>query len=128
MDTTTPPTATWRVRVNQDISSFARDRVDILLAARNQDGIRLAEPVAWTLGDPQDPAVAPDVEPLPWLVLPTEAAQALFDALAAHFLGTSDVIRLSRDLAAERRRVDALIAGIGRIGAQPRTEADRAAS
>jgi hypothetical protein len=39
---------------------------------------------------------------------------ALLNALAAHFGGTSDVIRLQRDLAAERARVDKFIAHLTR--------------
>lgn len=106
----------WRARVSHDPSHFARDQVHILLARRDPDGLRMAAPVEVVLGEPTDPLVQTDESPPPFLALPAEAAEVLFNALAAHFCGTSDVVRLSRDLAAERRRVDALIAGIGRTG------------
>lgn len=105
----------WRARVSHDPSHFARDQVHILLARRDPEGLRLAAPAEVVLGEPTDPLVQSD-EPAAFLALPAEAAEALFNALAAHFCGTSDVVRLSRDLVAERRRVDALIAGIGRTG------------
>jgi hypothetical protein len=123
----TYPADTWRARVNQDASDFARDRVQILLAVRDHDGVRLVLPAQVELGEPTDPHIAPaaDDVPAPWLTLPGDAARVLFNALAAHFLGTSDVVRLSQDLAAERRRVDALIAGIGRLGASSSTRFPR---
>jgi hypothetical protein len=123
----TAPVGSWRARVNQDASDFARDRVEILLAVRDHDGVRLVLPVQIELGEPTDPHIAPAPDDVlaPWLTLPGDAARVLFDALAAHFLGTSDVVRLSRDLAAERRRVDALIAGIGRMGASSSTSTAR---
>lgn len=108
----------WRARVSHDPSHFALDQVHILLARRDPDGLRMAAPVEVVLGEPTDPLVQPDETLAPFLTLPTEAAEALFEVLAAHFCGTSDVVRLSRDLAAERRRVDSLIAGIGRTEAR----------
>ena len=51
-----------------------------------------------------DEAVTP-----PALCIPTDAARALYDALAQHFGGTSNSKQLRADYDAERARVDKLI-------------------
>lgn len=50
----------------------------------------------------------------PSLQLDDDMAIALLNALAAYFGGTSDVLRLGKDLAAERSRVDKFIAYLTR--------------
>src|ERR1041384_2185262 len=45
----------------------------------------------------------------PLLSIPEDAARALYDALAAHFDGTSGARQLRRDYDAERKRVDRFI-------------------
>lgn len=111
-------TGQWRARVECDPVDFARDQVRILLAESLSDGRRMALPVKVELGDLNAPDVVADTGgPMdPFVVLTEGAALALFEALARHFIGTSDIAQLRRDLEAERRRVDALIAGIGRVG------------
>lgn len=106
----------WRAVVQCDLADFHLDRVRILLA-ENRDGKQcMALPVEMAMGPPADPMVVSDTPVEPFLTLPEEAATALFNALARHFVGTDNVDRLRRELQAERARVDALIAGFGRVG------------
>jgi hypothetical protein len=106
----------WRARIEQDTADFAADRVNILLAKRTPGGLRLALPAAVNLGDPTDPGEGlPAEERVPFLIVPNEVAQVLFNALAAHFVGTSDVVRLARELEHERRRVDTLLCSLDRL-------------
>jgi hypothetical protein len=109
-------TVRWRAHVLRDSYDFQVDRVRILLAEDGADGRRTVLPVKVETGEPADPIVSEGPPPEAFLTLPAEAGEALFSALAEYFIGTSDIVRLSRDLAAERKRVDALIAGIGRTG------------
>ncbi len=105
----------WRVAINAT-HRFAFDEVEILLARRSPEGLQVVAPAEIVLGEASDPLVQTEQAPAPFLTLPRDAVEALFEALAGYLLGTSDVVRLTRDLAAERKRVDALIAGIGRTG------------
>lgn len=110
--------STWRARTIDSGNDFARDRVCLLLAEDTDNGRRILKPVPMIMDVPHDPLVA-SAEPYePSLSMPTDAAFALFEALATHFLGTSDVGNLRRQLEAERARVDKLIAGIGHLGGQ----------
>jgi hypothetical protein len=50
-----------------------------------------------------------------WVVLPDDAARALYEALGRHYGGTgADVTALRRDYDAERKRVDGFIAHLTR--------------
>lgn len=49
---------------------------------------------------------------MPSLRIPTDAARALYDALAQHFGGTSNSKQLRADYDAERARVDKLTAAV----------------
>jgi hypothetical protein len=108
----------WRAVVQCDESDFQRDRLRILLAVDGAEGRRVAQPVKVEMGEPftSYAQIMESPPPEAFLTLPEPAAVALFKALARRFIGTSDVERLRRDLEAERRRVDALIAGLGRVG------------
>ena len=108
---------TWRAVVQSDPADFFRDQVRILLVNDGEEGRCVALPATVEMGEPIPRLEAVTIEPpQPFMVLPTGAASALFEALARHFIGTSDIERLRRELLAERTRVDKLIAGIGRLG------------
>lgn len=109
-------TISWRAVVQCDPGDFQRDRVRILLAEDSAAGRRMVLPVKLERGAPTSATAYEGPVPDPFLILPEEAAAALFNALALHFIGTNDVERLRRELVAERARVDALIAGLGRVG------------
>lgn len=51
----------------------------------------------------------------PGILIPTEAARALYDALGQHYGGTSDMRQLRADYDAERLRVDKLQTTLARI-------------
>jgi len=50
----------------------------------------------------------PEGSPAPTLRIPTDAARALYDALAQHFGGTSNTKQLRADYDSERARLDKL--------------------
>jgi hypothetical protein len=86
---------------------FARDGVAIMLGRSTPSGTQVVMPmdVVWRHNDPY--VALPDDGTS--LRLPEDIARALYDALAAHFGGTSDVQTLRKDYLAERQRVDKLI-------------------
>jgi hypothetical protein len=54
----------------------------------------------------------------PGILIPTEAARALYDALGQHYGGTSDIRQLRADYQAERGRVDRLITTLATVAEQ----------
>ena len=91
-------------------SDWIRDGVKIAVLLNADAGVRTY--VRWP-----EPIVASRVEPDEaepedaWLPLPTDAARALYEALADHFGHSGhDTRALRRDYDAERGRVDKLIA------------------
>lgn len=116
----------WQFRAIGE-TSFVRDEIKLFLAARVPDGLRIALPAPVELDAPIDPFVATDTPPEPFLRIPSEAAEALLQALATQLYGgetatlLGEVQRLRRELKAERLRVDRLIEGIG----APRATAPR---
>lgn len=116
---------TYIVYVDPTHQSMWQDTVNIVIAKRmdnNADTVRVAEPIVITYGR-EFPAEATGAEAeVHPTVLPRELAEKLLNVLAHVLLGTdgSDVVatitRMRRELATSERRVDALIAGIGRTG------------
>lgn len=109
----------WRTMVDREGSSFFRDEVRVFIAHRVPDGLQVAEPLTLKLSDPI-PLEASEVPSMEPTILPRELAEALLNTLGHVLLGHGDMVseicRLRHALATSERRVDQLIAGIGRLG------------
>lgn len=97
---------------------FARDEIEIRIAARTHDNQRLiAEPIKIELAPYVDNAGPILMEPT---VFPRELAEALYNAIGHTLTGIDkpydEIVRLRRELNKEHARVDALISGIGSLG------------
>ena len=118
-----PDQGGWQFRAYGD-TQFHRDEIRIFLGRRVDGGFQVASEAKFEFGETFDPMVAQVDDPQPFLVVPTEAAEAMFNALAIQLLGRDgatllqDNRRLRCELEEERKRVDNLIAGIGKgVGA-----------
>lgn len=109
----------WRVRINNDATSFMRDEIRLHIAYRTDEGLRLAAPITITLGEPipDDVTINPEFVPTS---LPTELAELLLSALGHALLGTdgADMARtiatLRAQLSKAEYRLDSLIEGLRR--------------
>lgn len=88
------------------------DAVRVYLGVRTESGLSAGQPTSLIM-EPVPEGVA--LEPM--LRLPDQMARALYDALAAHFGGTSDVRALRQDLDVERARTDRLIEHLAAVAA-----------
>lgn len=93
---------TWRANVTHD---FAMDGVAIIIANDcGGDSINVLKPTEQVMeSSPRDVYIEPSLR------IPDALGRALYDALAAHYAGTSDIRALRADLDQERRRTDRLI-------------------
>jgi hypothetical protein len=113
----------WRAMAQ---GQFAQDTVSLWLAIRDDEGLKFVDPIilqfSEAMGHDEAVTLSDDEQPNPTLILPTEAAQVMLNALAAQLLGGSaadmvqEVHRLRRDLRHERGRVDSLIESLGALG------------
>jgi len=110
----------WRVRVSRDgAGSFMRDELSIFIGCAGPNGAHYALPIEIKLSEafPIDTSVVPEFEPTR---LPVELAEVLFEALTFTLTGVADPVReiaqLRRQLSDANKRLDNLIAGIGRMG------------
>lgn len=108
--------ASWR---------FANDEIDLWLGARTGDRFKVAHPCEIEFTSHPIGALVETPEQ-PFLRLPREAAEALFDALAREFFG-KEAAQLRHQLEIEKRarqhaesRLDRLIDGLGARATGPR--------
>ena len=93
----------WRAHAQHD---FLAHGVAVYLGHEtNGRATRLAVPAHLELQDVGDSLVQAE----PWLRLNDDIAQALMDALAAHYGGHTHLLTLRADYEAERDRLDKLI-------------------
>lgn len=114
-----------RFRISiEDSYLFARDEVVIRIVRKEPDGYR---PVTFSFVI-SDEVISYDgtasIEP-PECVMPREIAELLLSGFGRHFLSSEgDLVatheRLKRELARVTKQLEDLIAGIGRLGGQPR--------
>lgn len=110
----------WRVMITRDGDSFLRDELSIFMGYHDDENdLRMVKPINFELGDrfPTDVVPPPGVaEPTR---IPTELAEALFEALAYTLTGTADVHKENERLKAElhkaNSRVDSLIAAVRKL-------------
>lgn len=109
----------WRAYATHGMR-FARDEIELFLLRKEDDGNHVAT-VTITVSDeayPQGTAAAADDKPA---ILDRTCAEALYNALGQCLTGVAEpyqeIVRLRRELALERTRVDKLINGIGRARA-----------
>lgn len=109
----------WRVMVDRNMGSFARDELNIYIAHRDHNGIRLLKPVEFELSEylPEDAGYEYPYGPT---AIKTELAEILATQLTYHLLGIEDPVkeiqRLRAELGQANRRIEKLIDGIGRLG------------
>lgn len=111
----------WRAMVNADGHNFVRNTIAINLAYRGPEGLQLVKPFKLELGEPIEPDYIGAELPVTPTELPREAAEILLEALGHALLGSGDMVREIYDLrfklSKAESRLDALIGGIGRLGA-----------
>lgn len=110
----------WRVLSVQDSSTFLRDQIKLFMAYKDDKGLSAVAPLVLELGEPiPDHTLAEDIAPT---VIPYELAEQLFTQLGHILLGVTDsfteITRLRRELNVANHRIDNLINGIGRLGAE----------
>lgn len=111
----------WRTMANW---RFANDEIDVWLGARNGDRFDVAHPCEIQFTSHPIGALV-DTPEQPFLRLPRQAAEALFDALAREFFGKESA-QLRAQLELEKRareraesRLDRLIDGLGARATAP---------
>lgn len=119
----------WRAMAYQDGRLFAQDRVQVLVRLRETDGTyRMINPVELAPGEPLPEGVVVTAEqPAPTFDMPVELAETLLSALARVLLPgiagdardaslVMTIRRLERERDKAVSQLDALIAGMGRLG------------
>lgn len=110
----------WRVYPAPHVGTFARDQVGLWILNRTPDGSRLVAPTTLEPGDVLPEGETNDVPPS--LTIDLDLAAALVDGLAPITIGLRDgdlvgyVKRLERERDKAVSQLDALIAGLGRMG------------
>lgn len=107
--------------IDNGAESFMRDIVKVHIAYRSPDGtFTVVAPMPFTLGEGFPPGVEVRSELPASMEIPRDLAELLLNALGHAVLGAprmADRIRdLEQQLRVSERRVDNLIAGIGRLG------------
>lgn len=98
----------WRAHIDAH-RGFHRDALHVIIGRTVQDQ-RWESIVA--LSDNPEFRIVDALEEPPGLLIPTEAARALYDALGQHYGGTADARQARADLERERARTDKLITAL----------------
>lgn len=114
----------WRVHVESDYR-FAFDQLQVVIAKRDDNGdMAYIKPLSFEV-DPVFVVPTGVFVGLPEQIttlMPRELAEAIFDEMGKYLLHTDhpfrEIQRLRRELDYANRRVDSLIAGIGRMGGE----------
>lgn len=109
----------WRLKVEHS-HHFRRDELLLYIGYRTgADTMQILNPVKLELGEVLEDGTNDVPEPI---AIPRELAELLVEQLSYIILGVDDPIRecqrLRVELGQANRRLDALIAGIGRLGGQ----------
>lgn len=114
----------WRVHIESDYR-FALDQLQVVIAKRDDNGdMAYLKPLTFEV-DPEfvmpSGVFVGQPEQITTL-MPRELVEALFEAFGRYALHTDnpfrEIQRLRRDLDYANRRLDSLIAGIGRMGGE----------
>lgn len=109
----------WRVMVERNMGAFVRDELNLYIAHRDHNGIRILKPVEFELSEylPEDAGYEYPHGPT---AIKTELAEVLATQLTYNLLGVEDSVReiqrLRSELSRTRNQLEKLIDGIGRLG------------